>query len=79
MEEVEAGRRPVVVRFNVPLFLEVRAVRAHDLDGPDNELADLNEGTRGGLLSELLDLRASARVFYSDPPPRFFTAFLTRF
>ena len=58
MEEAEAGRRPVVVRLNVPLLPEFRAVRAHDLDGPSNELVDLNEGTRGVLLSELLDLSA---------------------
>ena len=54
MEEVEAGRRPVVVRLEVPLLLEFRAVLSHDLDGPKNELFDLKKDIRGVVL---LDLR----------------------
>ena len=43
MEEVEGGRRPVVVRLGVVLLLELRAVVSHDRDGPKNDLVDLKK------------------------------------
>ena len=46
---MEGSRRPVVVRLEVVLLLELRAVRAHDRDGPSNELFDQRKIFNRGL------------------------------
>ena len=58
MEEVEGGRRPVVVRLEVVLLLEVRAVLSHDRDGPRTNSSISKKDIRGVVL---LDLRGDVR------------------